>query len=127
MLPCTTAWFSSGVPLSRLLDANLGRSERTNWREKRPLASNMATPSFGPKVLDPGLVLVLEASVQLPTSWVLLIFVCWPTASLAYKASPSNSAIVVVFVRAASPFIVFLDTDKTEARTGMRTYELRKP
>jgi hypothetical protein len=39
MLPCTTALFSSGVPASRLLDANLGRSERVMMTETWPLAS----------------------------------------------------------------------------------------
>jgi hypothetical protein len=37
MFPCTTAWFSSGVPCSRLLETNLGTSERVMITEKRPL------------------------------------------------------------------------------------------
>jgi hypothetical protein len=43
---CTIALFSSGVPLMRLFEANLSRSERTTVIENLPLASAIIVP-FG--------------------------------------------------------------------------------
>src|SRR6266571_1571151 len=44
IMPCMTALFSSGVPVMRLLEANIGRSERSTMIMKRLLAPSISEP-----------------------------------------------------------------------------------
>ncbi len=47
MLPCTTALFSSAVPVVRTLEANLGMSARVMISANRSLLVRITVP-FGP-------------------------------------------------------------------------------
>src|SRR5271165_2811843 len=94
MLPCTTALFSSGVPAWRLLDANLGRSDRVMISEKRPVGSYVRWPcGLGPyiSVFWPSFSSVRETSVHVPTR---SLAVC-ATASSFGRINPKISANAV--------------------------------
>ena len=120
MLPCTIALFSSGVPVSRLLDAILGRSERTSEREKRPFASKIATPSFGPKVRAFGLVVVFETSTHVPTSCLLLIFAFGAPAALP-AATASPTAVITDILIKLRRFIRFDGGARSSLPAGGRS------
>src|SRR5262249_17061779 len=93
MMPCTIALFSSGVPLMRLFEANLGRSERTTVIENRPLASTIIVPfGLGPygRVWFAPSPEVSETSVHVPINRSLSLFADCPTVMLVIDANPQR-------------------------------------
>src|SRR6266571_1334725 len=77
-------------------------------KDRWPLFSKLSAP-FGlePKVsplVPSGLVVVIEARLQVPASCSLTVF-CWATAFPASKASPN--AVAAEIVRRLRRFIVF--------------------
>src|SRR5271166_31038 len=99
MLPCTAALFSSEVPASRLLVANLGTSERVIITEKRPLGSSVNWPrGLAPKksIFLPSYSSVMETSVRVPTS---SLGVVWLNAGVIDPvASPPRASSRCVFM-----------------------------
>src|SRR5271165_3485328 len=99
MLPSMAVLFSSEVPASRLLDANLGTSERVITTEKRPLGSNVSWPcGLAPKksIFLPSYSSVMETSVRVPTS---SLGVVWLNAGVIDPvASPTKASNVCVFM-----------------------------
>src|SRR5262249_29276541 len=94
MLPWTAALFSSAVPASRLLDANLGTPWRTTSEAYRPLLSKIRRPpGLGPNVstlLPSGRVVIAATNDQVPPSCSLRHF-CWRTAPPFITASPNTA------------------------------------
>src|SRR5262249_45054824 len=71
MFPCTATVFSSGVPNSRLFEANAGRSERIKFTEKWPSVLKIMQPSGSePNASNvvPSLSTVAETRIHVPTS-----------------------------------------------------------
>src|SRR5260221_10716870 len=95
MLPCTTALFSSGVPAWRLLDANLGISDRVMMNDMRPLGPNVTWPrGLGPNksLFLPSCSSVTETSVHVPTRF--LAVVC-AAISLGRKTPKIRADVVI--------------------------------
>src|ERR1700704_6534533 len=106
MLPCTAALFSSAVPVLRLLEANFGTLELRSANENRPPRSNTRKPSLAP-FWTVAFGASMEASDQLPTSWLFLIFDFGALpAVLADNASPN--AVMTVILIMPRRFIVCL-------------------
>src|ERR687886_2528283 len=93
MLPCTVAWFSSGVPFSRSLDANFGRLDRRIMIENRRPSSMREPMGFGP-----------YGSYFWPLrSFVAETIVHDPTTSLAICAAASSRGKVTPAMSAEGP------------------------
>src|SRR5262249_58303237 len=81
----------SPVACARLLEANLGRSERMIMNVKRPFASYIAAPfglgPHGSTLLPSGFTSWAETNIQVPTSWSLIDF-CSAATLLGNKPTP---------------------------------------
>src|SRR5882762_5694272 len=120
-LCCTVALFSSGVPCSRLLAANLGRPGRVRRYAKRPFASKMTKPfGLGPNgwtFVPSGRTLSTETHVQVPTS-------CFAETPWAQPCDVANSITPIKAVTTdKTPIIsridLFMDClPRREPRTG---------
>src|SRR4029077_3445389 len=86
---------ASGVPVSRLPDANLGTSERRKIVVNRPLGSKINWPcGLAPyiSVFLPSCSSVIETSVQVPTR---SLAVCATASSLGRKTTKINADAVM--------------------------------
>src|SRR5262245_9189738 len=117
MLPCTTALYSSGVPWTRLLEANFGRSERMTCVEKRPLSVKIVSPTvLAPHAGPPsGTVVEDETNVHAPTSCSFSDFCCAKELAVN-KANANGTSVQIPRIRRIVTSLVMRNWVRKHAR-----------